>query len=413
MKYGCIGEHLKHSFSKEIHEEFAPYSYEIKEIPKDEIDGFMEAADFSAINVTIPYKETVIPHLFYISDMAKEIGAVNTIVNRNGKLYGYNTDFFGMKKLFDKMNLSCKGKKVAVLGTGGTSKTASAVARSMGASTIIKVSRSEKEGSITYDDLYKKHTDLEIIINTTPSGMYPKWDSIPVDLKFFPNLKGVVDAVYNPLCTRLVQEARKLGVKAECGLYMLVSQAVRASEIFLNTVYPDETIDNVFKKIIGPKKNIVLTGMPGSGKSTVGKIIAEKLKMYYFDSDTIIEEETGMPISEIFKQHGEEYFRNVESKIISELGTKNGIVLSTGGGAILKEKNIEAMKQNGTVYFLNRPIDEIIPTDDRPLSSNVSDLKKRFEERYHIYSSTADVIISVDCDAESVAQKIIKDFSEK
>ncbi len=410
MKYGCIGEHLKHSFSKEIHEAFADYSYKICEIPKSEIDSFMKKADFSAINVTIPYKETVIPYLYYIDDMAKEIGAVNTVVNRDGKLYGYNTDFFGMKSLIEKMGLSLENKKVAILGTGGTSKTASSVAKALKASQIIRVSRTEKDGCITYDSLYSVHNNIDIIINTTPSGMFPNWDNSPADIDKFKNLSGVVDVVYNPLTTKLVRDAKNRGIKAACGLYMLVAQAVRASEIFLDVKYSDNTIDNVFKKILSPKKNIILTGMPACGKSTVGAILSKKLGMQVFDSDAIIEEKEGKSISDIFSENGEEYFRNSESQVISDLGSKNGIIISTGGGAVLREKNIYAMKQNGDVYFINRPLSCLIPTDDRPLAKDVDAIKKRFEERYDIYTSTADVIIDADCDAQTVAEKIAKDF---
>ncbi len=413
MKYGCIGEHLKHSFSKEIHEEFAPYSYDICEIPKDEIDSFMKKAEFSAINVTIPYKETVIPYLYQIDENAKKIGAVNTVVNRNGKLYGYNTDFFGMKSLIEKMGILCADKKVVILGTGGTSKTAYAVAESLKAKEIYKVSRSSKDGCITYEELYEIHKDADIIINTTPSGMFPNWDNIPVELERFSNLSGVVDVVYNPLTTKLVRQAKNMGITAECGLYMLVAQAVRASEIFLDTTYPKETIDKVYSKILLPKRNIVLTGMPSCGKTIVGKILSKKLNMPVYDSDEMIVNNQNMEISEIFATKGEEYFRDLESESISELGAKNGIIISTGGGAILREKNIYAMKQNGTVYFLDRPLEMLIPTDDRPLSKNVNDIKKRYEERYDTYISSADCVIDASIDAEEVAERIIKDFLNK
>ncbi len=410
MKYGCIGKQLKHSFSKEIHEEFAPYSYDICEIPPEELEAFINNGDFSAINVTIPYKEAVIPYLYSVSEQAQKIGAVNTIVNRDGKLFGYNTDFFGMESLIRRMGISLTNKKVIILGTGGTSKTAKAVAESMGASVILKVSRTSKDGAITYEELYKYHSDAEIIINTTPSGMFPNWNSVPVDVKKFGNLCGVVDVVYNPLNTRLVREAKSLGINAESGLYMLVAQAVRASEIFLDTKYADDTIDKVFLKIRLPKRNIVLTGMPGSGKSTVGKIISEKLNMQFYDSDAFIEKVFNKKISDIFADEGEEFFRVNESEIICQLGAKNGIVLSTGGGAILREISVDGMKQNGTVYFLDRPVNELIPTDDRPLARTADDIIKRYHERYDIYVSTADVIISVDGTPENIADKIIKDF---
>ena len=253
MKYGCIGEHLKHSFSKEIHNALCDYEYEIREIPREELAAFMEAKEFTAINVTIPYKESVIPYLHYIDDFAKEIGAVNTIVNRDGKLYGYNTDFYGMTKLLRTAHIYPRGKKVAILGTGGTSKTAFAVARAEGANEIIKVSRSAKDGAVTYEELYEKHADTDIIINTTPLGMYPNIFDKAVDISRFENLVGVVDAIYNPLRTQLVSDGYKK-IAAEGGLYMLVAQAVRASEIFLDKEYPNGTIDKVFDKIYNEKE---------------------------------------------------------------------------------------------------------------------------------------------------------------
>ena len=237
MKYGLIGEKLGHSFSKEIHEMLGNKEYEIVEVPSDELDDFILKKDYVGINVTIPYKERVMPHLDYISPEAKQIGSVNTIVNRDGKLYGYNTDFFGLKDLILSQNMSLTGRKVLILGTGGTSKTAECVAKSLGASKVIKVSRTGKEGSLTYDqkDAYK---DSDYIINTTPVGMYPKTDDLPIDPGMFMKLRGVIDVVYNPLKTKMVIWTTKLGVNACNGLYMLVSQAVKSSELFLNKNYP-------------------------------------------------------------------------------------------------------------------------------------------------------------------------------
>ena len=246
MIYGCIGEKLGHSFSKEIHAKIADYKYELCEIEKQNLDAFMTEKDFKAINVTIPYKQAVIPHLYYISDTAKQIGAVNTIVNKDGKLYGYNTDFFGMSKLVSKSGIDFADKCVLICGSGGTSKTACAVAQSLGAKKIIKASRSKKDGFVTYEDLETLKDEIEIIINTTPAGMFPDSDSVCVNIADFKNLQGVIDAVYNPLETRLVREARELGIKAECGLYMLVAQAVRASEIFFDVTYPDDLGKTVY-----------------------------------------------------------------------------------------------------------------------------------------------------------------------
>lgn len=272
-KYGCIGKKLTHSFSKEIHARLADYPYELMELAEEEIAPFFAKKDFAAINVTIPYKQTVIPYLDSISPVAERIGAVNTIVNRAGTLYGYNTDYFGMKALIARVGIDLAGKKVLVLGTGGTSRTARVVAADLGAAEILTVSRRKTEDYITYEEAVTVHTDAQVIINTTPAGMYPNCDEKPIDIRFFPNLEGVIDAVYNPLRTNLVLDAQQRGIKAEGGLYMLVMQAVVAVERFLDVSIAKETADRVFASIYASKENIVLTGMPGSGKSTVGRLL--------------------------------------------------------------------------------------------------------------------------------------------
>ena len=258
MEYGCIGEHLKHSFSKEVHNALSDYDYQITEVPREDLHEFMMTRDFRAINVTIPYKELVIPYLHHIDEHAKEIGAVNTIVNKNGTLYGYNTDFYGLSMLISHAGVDLREKKVAILGTGGTSKTAHAVVKSMPAKQILTISRNKKDSAITYDELYEKHADTDVIINTTPIGMYPDNFSRAVDIKFFPKLSGVIDVVYNPLRTPLVEDALLRGIPAEGGLYMLVAQGVRASEIFLNKKYGTETLDVIYQKLKREKENIVL-----------------------------------------------------------------------------------------------------------------------------------------------------------
>jgi len=411
MKYGCIGEVLKHSFSKEIHGELSNYRYELREVGRDELDTFMKTADFTAINVTIPYKEAVIPYLDSISRIASEIGAVNTIVKRDGKLYGYNTDFYGLKALIERMGLDLTGKKVAILGTGGTSKTARAVANSLGASVILCVSRKSGEGVITYDELYKEHSDTQIVINCTPVGMFPKSDFSPIEPSRLQGLQGVVDAVYNPLNTMLVQSARKSGAKAASGLYMLVYQALKASEFFLDTTYPQETAERIYKKILGQKENIVLTGMPASGKTTVGKLLAEKLQRKFIDTDEEIEKRLGVKISEIFATKGEGYFRNVEAQVISEISSENGLVIATGGGAVLREDNVFNLHKNSVVFFIDRSPENLYPTCDRPLASTVLAIKERYCERYETYCKTAD--IRVDCDnltPDEACKIIVEEF---
>lgn len=411
MKYGCIGEVLKHSFSKEVHGALGDYRYELCEIPKNELDGFMKRADFSAINVTIPYKEAVIPHLDYISPIAKEIGAVNTVVNREGKLYGYNTDYHGMRALIERMGLVLTNKKVAILGTGGTSKTARVVARDLGADEIICVSRRTCEGAVTYGELYEKHSDTQVVINCTPVGMFPNSDFSPVEVDRLPELQGVVDAVYNPLNTELVRSARRGGKKAQSGLFMLVYQAVKASEFFFDTTYPPEISEKIYKKILKDKENIVLTGMPASGKTTVGKLLAEKLQREFVDTDELIEKRLGCKISEVFESRGEGYFRSVEAQVVAEISSKNGLVIATGGGAVLRKDNVSNLHKNSVVFFIDRSPENLYPTCDRPLASTVEAIKKRYSERYEIYCETADV--RVDCDEltpEKACETIVKEF---
>ena len=412
FEYGCIGEKLKHSFSKEIHNSLASYDYGIIEIPRDELLAFATQKKFKAINVTIPYKEMIIPYLDEIESRAKEIGSVNTVVNRGGKLYGYNTDFYGMSALISRLGIVLNEKKVIILGTGGTSKTSFAVAKSLGAREIVRVSRNRRENAVTYEELYEKHSDADVIINTTPLGMFPNIFDTPVDLSRFPSLSGVVDAVYNPLRTPLILAAKKRKIAAEGGLYMLVAQAVRASEIFIDTEYGKTETDNVFNKIYKEKENIVLTGMPASGKSTVGKLIAEAMGRDFIDIDEVIECDEKKKIPDIFNEYGETYFRDAEARAIKKASALCGKVIATGGGAILREENVDALRENGKIYFIDRPLADLIPTIDRPLSSDREAIEKRYNERYAIYVRTADVKIDVDSNAKGVAAKIMEDFQK-
>lgn len=405
MKYGLIGEKLGHSFSKIIHEKIADYTYELKEISKENLDAFMTEREFKCINVTIPYKEAVIPHLYFIDEAAKKMGAVNTIVNRDGKLYGYNTDFYGMKLMIEKNGFDFGGAKVLILGSGGTAKTSKAVAEHFGAREIITVSRS---GEVNYDNVYNLHKDADFIINTTPCGMYPDNDGCAIDPTLFTALKGIIDAVYNPLKTTLIQKGEKLGIKGVTGLYMLITQAVLACSIFEDKALDVKQIsDEIYSEILKEKQNIVLVGMPGSGKSTIGKALAEKLGRDFVDTDDIITQRHGV-ISEIFSEFDESYFRDRESEAVSDAAKGSSLVIATGGGVILREKNVDMLRQNSVIFFLNRPLEDILPTDDRPLSSNLKDLKKRFEERYDKYKSTADFEIFVDGNVDNSVMKILE-----
>lgn len=407
MKYALVGQKLGHSFSPVIHEFFAPYKYGLVELEPYELEEFFTRRDFSGVNVTIPYKQDVMKYLYHIDDAAKKIGAVNTVVNKTGKLYGYNTDFVGLKMLLLKNGFELKGKKALILGSGGTSKTAYAVLESLGASEIIKVSRG---GEVNYNNVKLIHPDCAYIINTTPCGMFPNADTAAIDLCSFDKLEGVADVVYNPLETKIVRQAREKGLKHCCGLYMLVSQAVAASELFLNTKYNDDVYEKTYNFVLTQKCNIVLTGMPGSGKSTIGRLIAKKLNRPFFDTDEMIVKTEKCEITDIFSSKGEEYFRFLETRAVKQASEKNGAVISTGGGAVLKKENVDYLHSNGTIFFLNRPLQDIVPTSDRPLANSNEQLKKRFEERYPIYKSTCDSEIFVDGYPEHAVDKMLQIF---
>lgn len=410
MEYGCIGEKLTHSFSKEIHALLFDYDYKIQEISKDKLCDFMSKKDFKAINVTIPYKQDVIPYLDWISDTAKVIGAVNTIVNRDGSLYGYNTDFAGVTALIKLNGIEIGGKTVLVLGSGGTSKTAVAVAKNLGARQVVRVSRTAKEDCITYEDMYERFSYAEIIINTTPCGMYPNIIGEPIDINEFKNCEAVVDAIYNPLRSNLVIKAKEKGINATGGLYMLVAQAAAAAELFIDATVSEEKIYDVYKRIVATKQNIVLTGMPSSGKSTIGKLLADELGMQFVDTDEEIVKLAGKPITQIFENLGESGFRDIESQAIATVAAKQNQVIATGGGAVLREQNITLLKGNGIIYFIDRPLELLVTTDDRPLSSNRDDLAKRYNERYDIYCNSADKKVVNDDEIQTVINIIKEDF---
>ena len=412
MKYGLIGEHLSHSFSKPIHEQIGGYVYEIKEIEPENVEPFMKAKDFLGINVTIPYKEKVIPYLDYVDESAKKIGAVNTVVNRHGKLYGYNTDFSGMLALVKRAGVEIENKKVLIIGTGGTSKTATAVVSFLGAKQVIYVSNIEVPGAYSYEEIYKNHLDTQVIFNTSPVGMYPKNEHLPIDLEKFENLEGVIDVVYNPLRTSLVLKAKEMGLKSEGGLYMLVAQAVYAYEHFSGKSVDKSICENIYNTIIKSKDNITLIGMPACGKSSVGKALASLCQKTFVDIDAEIVQIAQMDIPTIFEQFGEERFRDIESEVIKEVSKKNGLIIATGGGAILRKENVKALKQNSNLYFIDRSLDLLMPTEDRPLGSTKEAIKKRYEERYPIYNSVCDVRIDGDGTVLDVAEKILQEWKK-
>ena len=410
MKYGLIGEHLGHSYSREIHAQVADYDYELCEVAPEELDSFLRKAEFRAINVTIPYKQSVIPYLSYISPQAESIGAVNTVVNRDGKLWGYNTDFAGMEALIARMGLSLRGKKVLILGTGGTSKTARAVCESAGAREILKVSRRASGEAVSYEKAVSGHGDAEILINTTPVGMYPRCGEAPIDLAHFPGLEGVVDAVYNPLRTRLVQAGQERGVPAEGGLYMLAGQGVCASAIFLGKEFDPALTEGVYRAILGRKQNIVLIGMPSCGKTTVGRLLAERCGRRLIDTDEKIVERLGEPIADFMARNGEAAFRDVEQEVVAGVADESGCVIATGGGAVLRQENLRLLRQNGLLVFLDRPLEQRMPTADRPLSASREALERRYRERYGLYVAAADLVVDASGAIEDEVETIRKEM---
>ena len=392
MKYGLIGKPLGHSFSREIHALIADYDYRLFEIDEDELPRFFQERDFSGINVTIPYKQAVIPFLDEISDEAKKIGAVNTIVNRDGKLYGYNTDYAGFAYLAGAHGVDFAGKTVLILGTGGTHSTVTAVCRDGGAKEILTASRTGKGDALLYSEAMHR-PDVQIIVNTTPCGMFPNVGQCLIDPKAFPALEAVLDVVYNPFRTELLLRAEDCGVIAAGGFEMLVAQAVLAAEHFLDRPLPREQIGEIHKKLKLELCNISLIGMPSSGKTTVGRALAEALGKRFVDLDEEIVKADGRSIPDIFAAEGEEGFRKKETAVIAQFAKEGRQLLSCGGGAVKKPENVRLLRQNGVVLFLDRPLDALTVGGGRPLSSSVDALRTMYAERRPLYLAAADAVV--------------------
>ena len=401
MKCGLLGRKLGHSYSPQIHAQLADYSYELFEKEPEELENFLKYGDFSGINVTVPYKKDVIPYLDELTPRAKKLGAVNTIVRRDGKLIGHNTDYFGFLTMVRSSGLDVAGKKVLVLGSGGASNTAVAVLEELGA-TVIVISRS---GENSYDNLHL-HPDAALIVNTTPVGMYPNTGNSPVNLDIFPQLEGMLDVVYNPARTQLLLYAEKKGLVALNGLLMLVAQAKEAAEWFTGTEISDEKIPVIHSSLRRQMENIILIGMPGCGKSTIGRKLAEALGKEFVDADQALEAHFRRPITEIIPQDGEPAFRAMETEILSMLGKRSGLVIATGGGCITQDRNYPLLHQNGTIFRLKRDLEKL-PTQGRPLSQR-NKLADMYEVRRPLYEAFADHIIDNDGDASHTIQQILE-----
>jgi len=406
MKCGLLGRKLGHSYSPQIHSFLGDYPYTLFEKEPIEIQDFLKNGDFTGINVTIPYKKDVIPYLDDLSPVSRKLGAVNTIVRRSdGSLFGHNTDYFGFSTMVRRSGLNVADKKVLVLGSGGASNTVVAVLEEMGAHVVI-ISRS---GQNNYKNLHL-HEDASLIVNTTPVGMYPNTEEAPLDLALFPALKGVLDVIYNPARTALLQQAEERGIVAMNGLLMLVAQAKEAAEYFTGQPIQDTLIDSIYRTLSNQMQNIVLIGMPGCGKSTIGQLLAQKLERIFVDADARIVEMAGKSIPEIFAADGEEVFRQWETKALAKLGKQSGLIIATGGGCVTKERNYPLLHQNGTIFWLKRDLGQL-PTDGRPLSQS-NKLEEMYQRRKPMYEAFADHTIMNDQPVEETVASILAKWED-
>lgn len=406
--YGLLGEKLGHSFSPEIHSMLGNYEYRLFEVEKNELENFIKHGEWDGINVTIPYKKTVMPYLDEISENVQKIGSVNTVVRRSdGTLFGDNTDYYGFLYTVKRSGINFGGKKVLVLGTGGASLAIKAVISDLNAGEIINISRS---GENNYQNI-KNHADADIIVNTTPVGMYPKNLVSPVKVSDFTHLSAVFDIIYNPQKTQLVLDAEKLDIPAFSGLSMLVAQAKRASEIFFDKEIDDSVTEKILKKVATDMKSIVLIGMPGSGKTSIGTFLAEKTGREFLDTDEEAKKIAGSSPAEIIKAQGEKSFRKIENEVVKSICKLSGKIIATGGGVVTNDDNFDAIRQNSTVFFINRDI-SVLPTDNRPLSQKNS-LDDMFKIRLPLYRKFCDFEIDGNGSIEEVAQRILERIDSK
>lgn len=401
-KFGLLGRKLGHSFSPQIHRFLGDYEYHLYEREPEEIADFMADDRLNGFNVTIPYKETVIPYCDVLSDTVKKIGAVNTVLRRDGQIEGHNTDYYGFSFLLKRAGIHPEGKKALIFGSGGSSKTVSAVLHDMGASEIVIISRT---GENNYKNLYL-HQDAAVLINTTPVGMYPKNGDNLVSLENFPHLLGVVDIIYNPSRTKILLDAQRLGIPCINGLPMLVAQAKKSAEIFLSKKIEDEVIERIVQVVETETKNIALIGMPGCGKSTIGAALASKCGRKLIEMDALIAQRAGKSIEKIFSEDGEDEFRRIETEVLADYSKESGLILSTGGGIVERERNLDLLRQNSTIIFLDRDF-SLLPFDGRPLSKKygIDALAKKRVPLYRAWCDIAFPCVGVEETAENIRKK--------
>lgn len=406
MRCGLLGEHLGHSHSPLIHGELADYSYELCEVEKDALADFMQNGSLDAFNVTIPYKQAVIPYLDEISENAAKIGAVNTVVRQHdGKLFGYNTDYFGFDYMLSLLGADVNGKKALILGRGGAALTVRAVLLDKGAREVIMLGTTDN----THENI-RKHSDADIIVNATPVGMYPKNGVSPIQLDLFPSCSAVLDLIFNPARTALLIEAERLEIPAINGLPMLVAQAARAFEFFTGDTYDVGAIERITAKIEKATSNIILVGMPASGKSSIGKMIADKLDRRFIDADTEFEVMHAISPAKCIEEFGEAHFRALETQTLSELGKLCGAVIATGGGAVTRTENYAHLHQNGDIFFIERELSSLVD-DGRPLSKATA-REEMYAKRLPMYRKFADATIYNDTTVEDAADKVIAEFEK-
>lgn len=383
--YGLIGEKLGHSFSPAIHGKLAGYEYRLIELAPEELGSFLRSGQFGGLNVTIPYKKAVIPYCGELTPQARRIGSVNTILRRpDGTLLGHNTDYDGFAYLLRSAGAEVAGKKALVLGTGGASLTVHTVLKDLGVGESVAISRSGPDNYTNLD----RHADARIIVNATPVGMYPNTGTSPVDLSLFPSLEGVFDLIYNPAKTQFLLDGEKRGLLWANGLGMLVAQAKAAAELFQGRPIPDERVADITREMERDTRNLLLIGMPGCGKTTVGQALARRLGRKLVDTDVLVEEAAGCTIPELFAQQGEEAFRRLEHEILCRVGRESGLVIATGGGAVTRPENLDPMRQNSTVIFLCRPLDQL-SVEGRPISQ-ANSLEELYCRRLPLYQQAAD-----------------------